>query len=91
MMDHRFLNGSQVGYVTLSKCFGCRVLSLKLGTDEGLKSACSVFVLGELGVTLTVTPPEFIVAVGKRNIFCTSWFHWALVNTNGSFYLKCLL
>lgn len=46
--------------------------------ELGLKSACSVLVLGELGVTLIVTPPEFIVAVGKRNSFCASWAHHVL-------------
>lgn len=38
--------------------------------------------LGELGVTLIVTPPQFIVAVGKRNNFCASWVHWDHVPRN---------
>lgn len=40
---------------------------IKLGSDKELKSACSLLVLGEMGVTLTATSTEFIVAVGKRN------------------------
>lgn len=59
--------------MTFSSCIISRVFSPTLAACEGNKSACCVLLLGGLGVTLTVTPPECNLAVGKRENFSADW------------------
>lgn len=97
---YSLLGGPQVGCATFSPRVCLDSIKLKLDGDKGLKSACSQLMLGEMGVTLTVTPPEFIVAAGKGKKFCASWVHLGrvhriiflmLVNTNGSHLKTCVM